>query len=53
MKRKQSEEPLREMAKVEVEEERVCEYIVMPASLDIAFKEWWHSSEPSHGEIPT
>ena len=48
VKRKQSEEPLREMTKVEVEEERVSEYVVMPASLDIAFKEWWRSLEPSH-----
>jgi len=47
VKRKQSEEPLREMTKVEVEE-RVSEYVVMPASLDIAFKEWWRSLEPSH-----
>ena len=47
IKRKQSQEPLREMTKVEVEEERVSEYVVMPASLDMAFKEWWRSMEPS------
>ena len=48
IKRKQSEEPLRTMTKVEVEEDRVSEYVVMPASLDISFKEWWSSLLPSH-----
>ena len=35
------------MTKAEVEEERVSEYVVMPASLDIAFREWWSSLEPT------
>ncbi len=48
IKRKQSQEPLRDMSKAEVEEERVSEYVVMPASLDMAFKEWWRSLQPSH-----
>ena len=48
IKRKQSQEPLRDMTKAEVEDKRVSEYVVMPASLDIAFKEWWHTLEPSH-----
>ena len=48
VKRRQSEEPLREISKTEVEEQRVSEYVVMPASLDISFKEWWSSLEPSH-----
>ena len=35
IKRKQSEEPLRTMTKVEVEKERVSDYVVMPASREI------------------
>ena len=48
IKRRQFQEPLRDMTKAEVEEESVSEYVVMPASLEIAFKEWWVSLEPSH-----
>lgn len=43
VKRKQSQEPLRSMTKAEVEEDDVSDYVVMPANLDIAFKEWWMS----------
>ena len=45
--RKQSEEPLRTMTKLAVEEERVSDYVVMPASLEISFKEWWVSLQLS------
>ena len=48
IKRRQFQEPLRDMTKVEVEKEKVSEYVVMPASLEIAFKEWWVSLQPSH-----
>ena len=48
IKRRQFQEPLRDMTKAEVEEESVSEYVVMPASLEIGFKEWWVSLEPSH-----
>lgn len=48
IKRRQSQEPLRDITKAEVEEQRVSEYVVMPASLEIAFKDWWRSLEPSH-----
>ena len=46
--REQSQEPLRTMTKVAVEEDRVSEYVVMPASLDISLKEWWSCLLPSH-----
>ena len=36
------------MAKSAVEEERVSEYVVMPALLEISFKEWWLSLPSSH-----
>ena len=45
IKRKQSQEPLHDMTKAEVEEKRVSEYVVLPASLDIA---WWRSLDSSH-----
>lgn len=48
IKRKMSKEPLRTTTKTEVEEARVSEYVVMPASLEIAFKEWWLSLQSSH-----
>ena len=43
IRQKQSQEPLRNMTKAEVEEDRVSEYIVMPAAVDIAFNKWWSS----------
>lgn len=47
IKRRQSQEPLRTMTKLAVEEERLSHYVVMPASLEISFKEWWSSLQPS------
>ena len=55
IKRKQSQElfcnmtkALRNTTKAEVEEEGVSEFVVMPASLNIAFKEWWYTLEHAH-----
>ena len=48
IKRKQSQETLLNMTKAEAEAGRVTECVVMPASLEIAFKEWWLSLEPFH-----
>ena len=31
-----------------MEDNRVSEYVVMPASLEISFKEWWSSLQLSH-----
>lgn len=52
IKRKQSQEPLRTLTKLAVEEERLSHYmyVVMAAFLEISFKEWWSSLQPS-GEI--
>lgn len=40
--------PATHMTKLEVEEQRLGQYVVMPASLECAFKDWWRSLEPSH-----
>ena len=41
VKRQQYQEPIVEMAKTEVEEKRLGNYIVMPADEGTAFKTWW------------
>ena len=35
------------MTKSEVEEERLGQYVLMPSALDLSFKAWWRSLEPS------
>ena len=44
---KESQEPLRDMTKAEVEEQCLSAYVVMPAALEVAFKEWWQSLKSS------
>lgn len=36
------------MTKTEVEEQWLGDYVVMPTCLEMAFKVWWRSLEPSH-----
>ena len=45
IKRSQSQLPVVEMTKSRVEEERLGEYVVMPAGCDQSFKTWWRSLE--------
>ena len=41
IKRQQSQQPIVQMLKTEVEEKRLGEYVVMPANEGTAFKRWW------------
>ena len=47
IKRKECQQPTIEMTKSEVEEERLGQYVLMPSALDLSFKMWWRSLEPS------
>ena len=47
IKRKQCQEPLTKFSKQEVEDQRLGDYVVMPAGLETAFKVWWRSLPPS------
>ena len=49
VKRRECSHPTADMRKSEVEEQRLGEFVVMPAALDCSFKSWWRSLEPSHG----
>lgn len=48
IKRKQSTDPLKDMSKAEVEDQRLGDYVVMPTAVDSSFKAWWRSLQPSH-----
>jgi len=41
IKRKQSQEPIREMTKSDIEKDHVSEYVVMPGDKEMLFKSWW------------
>ena len=47
IKRKENQEPTSELTKTEVEEQRLGQYVVMPARVDSSFKNWWEPLEPS------
>ena len=47
IKRKENQEPTSELTKTEVEEQRLGQYVVMPARVDSSFKDWWEPLEPS------
>ena len=47
VKRRECSFPTTDMSKLEVEEQRLGEYVVMPDCLDCAFKNWWRSLESS------
>ncbi len=47
IKRQQSHEPIVEMTKSEVEEQRLGQFVVMPAVLELSFKKWWSTVQPS------
>ena len=48
VKRRECSNPTSTMTKSEVEENRLGQYVVMPANIDCSFKAWWRSIEPSH-----
>ena len=47
IKRQQSQQPIVEMPKSEVEEKRLGDRVVMPIGLETSFKTWWRSQDAS------
>ena len=47
IKREQAHHPIVEMSKSDVENQRLGSYVVMPRDIDISFKKWWRSLDPS------
>ncbi len=47
IKRLQSQQPLSQMTKTDVEEKRLAEYVVMPDGTETSFKTWWKTITPS------
>ena len=41
VKRQECSEPIATMTKLEVEEQRLGQCVVMPSTLDCSFKSWW------------
>ena len=47
IKRCQSQVPIVEMAKSEIEQQRLGAFVLMPQHLDISFNMWWRSQSPA------
>ena len=47
VKREEAHHPIVEMSKSDVEEQRLGNYVIMPADIDISFKKWWRCLDPS------
>jgi len=47
IKRQQSQAPVVDMTKNEVEQKRLSDYVVMPGTVETAFNKWWKSLESS------
>ena len=47
IKRNECQNPIREATKLEVEEQRLSEYVIMPTDVQSSFKQWWRSFSPS------
>ena len=47
VEQQESQKPLRDMTKAEVEEQCLSAYVVIPAALEVAFKEWWQALKSS------
>ena len=43
----QSQQPIVEMAKSDIEKQRLGAFVLMPPHLDISFNKWWRSEDPS------
>ena len=46
IKQSDHNEPIRNMSKSEVEENRLSEYVLMPTECDLSFMEWWKTKIP-------
>ena len=47
IKRLQSQLPISEMTKCEVEKQHLGDFVIMPQHLDLSFNQWWRSVPPS------
>ena len=47
IKRQQSQTPVVDMKKVEIEQKRLSDYVIMPETVEISFNKWWRSLESS------
>lgn len=47
VKRKQSQDPLVDMPKSEVEEKRLGDFVVMPPNVEASYKTWWRGLLPT------
>ena len=47
IKRLESKEPVVEMTKQDVEEQRLGEFVIMPSESELSFKMWWRTVEPT------
>ena len=47
IKRQQSQIPVVDMKKVEIEQKRLTDYVIMPETVEISFIKWWRSLESS------
>ena len=47
IKRRESKEPVVEMTKQDVEEQRLGEFVIMPSESELSFKMWWRTVEPT------
>ena len=48
VKRKVFQQPVSQMKKNEVDEQKLTSFVLMPDSIDIAFKKWWSSLPGNH-----
>ena len=53
IKRRESKEPVVEMTKQDVEEQRLGEFVIMPSESELSFKMWWRTVEPLTSDIHT
>jgi len=47
IKRQQSQTPVVDMTKNEVEQKRLSDYVIMPGAVETAFSKWWRNLESS------
>ncbi len=47
IKRQESKEPIVQMTKSDIEEQRLGKFVIMPAHFKLSFKKWWRTRAPS------
>lgn len=47
IKRQESKEPIVQMKKSEIEDQRLGKFVIKPAELELCFKKWWRTVDPS------